>query len=183
MSLPRVSFSHLGIHVHNMDRMVSFYQRIFGMQITDRGNLPLPGDPAIVFLSRNPDEHHQIALVAGRDDGGGAVRVVNQISFHVDSLTDLRALHHTLTHDPDVGGPTFAINHGMGWSVYSHDPEGNGLEFFVDSPWYVPQPVVDFLDLSLSDDEIRAGTEAAYKTRPGFQTREQWRASFEAKLK
>lgn len=180
MPIPRVSFSHLGIHVHDMDRMVAFYQRILGMQVTDRGNLPLPGEPAIVFLSRNPDEHHQIALVAGRDEGGK--RVVNQISFHVDSLADLRALHHTLTQDAEVAGPTFAINHGMGWSVYAHDPEGNALEFFVDSPWYVPQPVVDFLDLSLTDDEILAATEAAYKNRPGFQSRAEWRAAFAARL-
>jgi len=177
MTIPVVSFSHVGIHVHDIDRMVDFYTRILGLRITDRGRLPLPGEPQIVFLSRDPREHHQIALVSGREDAGRTARIVNQISFHVESLGDLRGVAAALDREPGVG-PTFGLNHGMGWSVYTHDPEGNMIEFFVNSPWYVPQPVTDPLDLSQSDAEILRITEAAYKDRPGFRPLETWQAEF-----
>lgn len=180
MKFPSVSFSHLGIHVRDMETMLVFYRDVLGLHVTDRGQLPLPGNPEIVFLSRNPAEHHQIVLVAGREDAGGSARIVNQISFHADSLADLRSIQEALT--PVAGGPTFALNHGNGWSLYSHDPEGNMLEFFVDSPWYVQQPLTDFLDLSLSDEEIHRRTEETYRSHPGFQPIEQWRAAFAERI-
>ena len=170
---PGVSFSHVGIYVRDIEAMVGFYTRIFGLRETDRGRLPLPGEPQIVFLSRDPREHHQIALVSGRGDGPSTV---NQLSFDVATLGDLRQLHAAL--DRAGAGPTFALNHGISWSVYTHDPEGNMIELYVHSPWYVPQPVTDPLDLSQSDDEIMRATEAAYRNRPGFRPMAQWQAEF-----
>ena len=32
------------------------------------------------------------------------------------------------------------VSHGNAWSLYFTDPEGNGLECFVDSPFHVAQP-------------------------------------------
>jgi len=176
-SIPTVSFSHVGIYVRDLDTMVRFYTDLLGLHMTDRGTLPLPGEPRIVFLSRTPREHHQIALVTGRGEGASTV---NQLSFDVASLADLRRLHAVV--QESAPGPTFAINHGISWSVYTHDPEGNMLELYVHSPWYVPQPIVDPLDLSQSDDEIVRGTEAAYKERPGFQPIAQWQDAFERQL-
>ena len=40
------------------------------------------------------------------------------------------------------------MNHGNAWSLYFTDPEGNGLECFVDSPFHVTQPYADRLDLA-----------------------------------
>ena len=177
--IPSISFSHLGIYVRGIERMVDFYTRFLGFHITDRGTLPLPGTPQIVFLSRDPNEHHQIALVSGREATGGST--VNQISFHLRSLVDLRRLYAALQEEPGLG-PTFPLNHGTAWSVYTHDPEGNMLEFFVETPWYVPQPVADPLDLSQSDEEIARTTEASYEGRPGFQPIEQWRRTFARQL-
>jgi len=172
-AIPGVSFSHVGIYVRDLDAMVAFYTGIFGLRVTDRGRLALPGTPEIVFLSRDPREHHQIALVSGRGDGPSTI---NQVSFDVASLADLRQLHAALS--AAAAGPTFALNHGISWSVYTHDPEGNMVELYVHSPWYVPQPVTDPLDLSQSDEEIRRATEAAYRERPGFRPMTQWQTEF-----
>ena len=160
--------------------MVEFYTRFLGLQVTDRGPLPIPGQPEIVFLSASPDEHHQVALVEGRNDGGIESGVVNQISFHVDSLDDLRALRTAL----EAEGVTrfLPLNHGAGWSLYFPDPEGNTIECFVSTPWHVRQPVADPLDLSLSDDEILRSTEAAYGPAPDFQPIESWREAFKRRL-
>lgn len=177
---PRPRFSHIGIHVHDIDRMVDFYTRLLGLEITDRGKLPLPGEPEIVFLSADPDEHHQIALVEGRRDGGIEAGVVNQLSFHLESLDELRAMK---TLAEKAGVERFVpISHGRGLSLYFPDPEGNGIECFVETPWHVRQPVVAPLDLSLSDDEILKQTEETYAGTPDFQPMESWREALAARI-
>lgn len=40
-AIPSVSFSHLGIYVRDLERMVDFYSRFLGFVITDRGTLHL----------------------------------------------------------------------------------------------------------------------------------------------
>ncbi len=179
-SAPRLRFSHIGIHVHDMEAMLEFYTGPLGLEITDRGRLPLPGDPQIVFLSADPEEHHQIALVEGRQDAGIEAGVVNQLSFHVANLAELRAMKEAAE---KAGVSRFLpISHGRGWSIYFPDPEGNPIECFADSPWHVRQPVVDPLDLSLSDAEIVAETEAAHREEEDFEPMEAWKKSLADRL-
>ncbi len=177
---PRPRFSHIGIHVHDIEAMVAFYTGTLGLEITDRGTLPLPGNPQIVFLSSDPEEHHQVALVEGRQDGGIEGGVLNQVSFHMESLAALRAMK--LAAEKAGVARCMPISHGRGWSIYFPDPEGNGIECFVDTPWHVRQPVVDALDLSSSDEEILAQTEATYKEAPDFQPIETWKAALAQRL-
>src|ERR1044072_9212354 len=85
-----VSFSHFGIYVTDLARMTDFYTRVLGMLVSDRGQVP--GGSDLVFLSRDPDEHHQIVLATGRPSGV-TFNVVNQISFKLPALADLKAMH------------------------------------------------------------------------------------------
>ena len=73
------------------------------------------------------------------------------------------------------------INHGNAWSLYFNDPEGNGLECFVDSPFHVAQPFADQLDLSTDDATIESATEARIATEPEFQPIGQWQAELKAR--
>jgi catechol 2,3-dioxygenase-like lactoylglutathione lyase family enzyme len=178
--VPRLRFSHVGFLVRDMDSMVEFYTRQLGFELTDRGRLlMLPGKPEIAFLSRDPDEHHQIALVEGRPPAGEGT--LQQISFRLESLADLRALRARL----EAAGVTrfLPLSHGNAWSIYFPDPEGNAVECFVPSPFHTRQPVGDPLDLSLSDAEILAQTESRYRDAPDFQPRARWRAAFEQRLR
>ncbi len=168
---PSVKFSHFGIFVSDIRKMEEFYSRVLGFTVTDRG--PLNGAD-LVFLSRDPDEHHQIVLVAGRP-ADLRFNIVNQISFRVASLADLRRMHALLTQEPAVS-EIRPVTHGNAWSVYCRDPEGNRLEFYLDTPWYISQPYRQPLDLSLDDAEIERVTEAECRSRPGFQTHAEWRA-------
>ena len=95
-------------------------------------------------------------------------------------LADLRALRARL----EAAGVTrfLPMNHGNAWSLYFPDPEGNAIECFVPSPFHTAQPVTDPLDLSLSDPEILARTEARFRAAPDFQPRESWRKAFEQRL-
>lgn len=170
---PRLSFSHVGLHVRDLARMEDFYTRVLGFAVTDRGAI---GPLQLVFLSRDPREHHQIVLASGRD---GDARLVNQISFRAASLEDLRKLKERLEKE---GARTMAGDHGNAWSVYGSDPEGNTLELFVDTPWYVRQPRLEPLDLSLSDGEIARRTRQRIEGDPSFRPAADWRAELARKL-
>jgi catechol-2,3-dioxygenase len=172
--IPRIEFSHIGIHTHDLDAMTSFYTELLGLEITDQGKLPVPGNPRIVFLSSDPKEHHQIALVEGRNDAGIQGGILNQISFHVADLDGLRGMKA----GAEERGVTkfLPISHGRGWSLYFPDPEGNSIECFAETPWHVRQPVVAPLDLSLTDEEILAQTEADYGDTPDFKPMGEWQA-------
>lgn len=163
---PKMAFAHMGIYVTDIAKMEDFYTRVLGFSVTDRANIR---GANVVFLSRNPDEHHQIVLVPGRDPAHPST--INQISFRVISLPELRRLHAQLVSEPVASiNPT---NHGGSWSVYFSDPEGNRIELFVQTPWYMP-PVSAPLDLHLSDEEIYRVTEAMVERAPGHMKRAEW---------
>jgi catechol-2,3-dioxygenase len=166
---PSVSFSHIGIFVTDIAKMTDFYARFLGFTVTDRGKL---GDTDLVFLSRDPREHHQIVLVAGRPERT-PFNVVNQISFRVDGLQSLRELHHRLASEPvtDIA----PVTHGNALSVYFRDPEGNRIELFIDTPWHVTQPYRVPMDLSLSDEALWDWAEETARRLPGFRPMAEWR--------
>jgi catechol 2,3-dioxygenase-like lactoylglutathione lyase family enzyme len=161
-----MAFVHIGIYVTDIAKMVDFYTRILGFSITDQAQIR---GADVVFLSRNPDEHHQIVLVPGRDPAHAST--INQIAFRVISFPELRRIHALLV-DEAVSSIT-PINHGGAWSVYFLDPEGNRIELSVQMPWYMP-PVSIPLDLGLSDDEIYRLTEAMVERTPGHMKRAEW---------
>jgi catechol 2,3-dioxygenase-like lactoylglutathione lyase family enzyme len=167
---PDVRLAHVGIYVTDLRKMEAFYTRFFSFTVNDRGKL---GDIDIVFLSRDPDEHHQLILATGRPSEA-SFSVINQISFRVQSLGDLRTMHARLAGEPvtDIR----PISHGNAWSVYFKDPEGNRLELYLDTPWYVSQPFREPLDLTQSDETILGETERLCRASPGFRPHAEWRA-------
>lgn len=176
--MPRFTarFSHVGLFVRHLDIMERFYAGFMGLTVTDRGDL---GTVRLVFLSGDPDEHHQIVLASGRP-AAVPFNVVNQLSFKLDGLGELRRLHRGLAGQPV--SEVAPVTHGMAWSVYFRDPEGNRVEAFVDTPWYVAQPVREPLDLARPEAEILAETEALCRRLPGFRPRADWRAEIAAKM-
>lgn len=170
---PPLAFSHMGIFVHDLAKMQGFYTCMLGFAVTDRGTL---GGVEIVFLSRDSREHHQIVLVAGRPKRPD-FNTVNQISLRAETLSDLRDFFSLL--EREGVQDLVAISHGIAWSVYFRDPEGNRIEIFTDSPWYVEQPHREPIDLMRSELEIMAETEARIRDHPSFRPLAEWREDFE----
>jgi len=171
------ALSHFGIHVTDIGRMEDFYTRALGLLVSDRG--ALPNGPTLVFLSRDPDEHHQLVLVTGRPPGPG-YNVVNQISFKLPTLAELKAAHARMREE---GVKEFrVVTHGNAWSIYFADPEGNRVELFVDTPWHTPQPFAEPFDIEAPPDAIMAETERICRSRPGFSSRAQWRSEQVARM-
>ena len=56
------------------------------------------------------------------------------------------------------------------------------LKVYLDSPWHVPQPHGDDLDLNMSDEEVLRKTLDAIKDDPGFMPREEFEAELKRKM-
>lgn len=173
-AFPGLSFSHLGICAHDMARMEQFYVEVLGFFVTDRGHLDTPRGPVdLIFLSRDPDEHHQIVLASGRPEKL-EFNIVNQISLRADSLATLQGFYRTVLArgTPDV----YPVTHGNALSIYFPDPEGNRIELFIDTPWYVNQPMRVPIDLTKPEADVMADAESHARGLPGFRPRAVWRA-------
>lgn len=182
--VPNLMFSHMGFACKDLAKMENFYTRVMGFTVTDRGHAV---GMDLIFLSRDPMDHHQIVLVSGRPDNlppnpfnPQFGSLINQMSYRVGSLQNLRMIHEVLKRENVQS--IFPANHGIAWSIYCHDPDGNNLELFVDTEWYFPQPFLIPLDLEKSDDEIYQDTLKMAKEQPGFEPYGDWRKRIGAKM-
>src|SRR3546814_14846411 len=110
----------MGISCRDGGRMQQFYTEVLGFTITDIGHAE---GMDLVFLSRDPNDHHQIVLAGGRPEEMPANTAnpqfgpsINQISFLMGDISDIRDMRERLV----AGGATniFPANHGIAWSIY-----------------------------------------------------------------
>ncbi|MBI2289470.1 MAG: hypothetical protein HYU73_03860, partial [Betaproteobacteria bacterium] len=147
-----------------------------GFIVTDRGNL---GTAQFVFLSRDSREHHQFVLDSGRPDSLD-FSVLNQISLRVPDLAALKDFH---TNAAAYGGyDVQPVTHGNAISVYVRDPEGNRIEFYIDTPWYVTQPLRVPIDLTKPDAAMWQEVETLARSLPAFRPVTEWRKEMETRL-
>ena len=179
MSAPlAANLTHMGIYVRDLPRMKRFYLDTLGLVVSDEGYAARLG-AEICFMSASPEVHHQVVLVSGRPESA-SFSTVMQISFTVPSLAELRRVRDRALANGATG--MRPVSHGNAWSIYFADPEGNVIEVYLDSPWHVPQPHGDPLDLDKPDAQILAETEAACRADPGFMPRPEWEKVQAARL-
>lgn len=164
----QLEWSHQVLYVHDLDAMLDFYTNVLGFEVTDRGPIPGPDgkETELVFMSQVPTDHHQIALQPGRETVEPS-NSVNHDAFRVSSLDDVKEMARRVEAD---GRSKFILplSHGNAWSVYFTDPEGNGIEVFVDSPFHVRQPAARPWSLEMSEAELREQTQKDYGDTPEF---------------
>ncbi|TRW99228.1 VOC family protein [Paracoccus sp. M683] len=119
-----LSVSHVALTVRDLDRVGDFYQRVIGLNRIsgDAELLTLgQGDRALVQLRRDPQArshpqeaglYHTAFLLPARQDLGRWLRHAGGLEQHLDGAAD----------------------HLVSEAVYLHDPEGNGIEIYVDRP-------------------------------------------------
>jgi catechol 2,3-dioxygenase len=130
-----VALTDLVLRVADAARVSEFYEAILGLRAAplDGGRLGLfngPGPPLVVL-----DPALEEAPRAPRGAAG---------LFHVAFLYDDRpALAAALRRVIDARIPIGSADHGVSEAIYLSDPEGNGIELYVDRPrdrWPPAQP-------------------------------------------
>jgi catechol-2,3-dioxygenase len=118
-------FAHFVLRVRDIKRAVTWYEDVLGMEMVhDAGK--------IAFMSFD-EEHHRIALAETPVDAElppGAAGL-DHVAYAFDTLGDLLSTYSRLK----ASGiePSWPINHGPSTSLYYKDPDGNGVELFVDN--------------------------------------------------
>ncbi|MBW2445211.1 MAG: VOC family protein [Deltaproteobacteria bacterium] len=175
---PRLILGHSTVAVKDMDRLVAFYVDVLGFHVTNRG--PAGENAEIVFLSQDPAAHHQLALASGVPVRKREFNLLDHLAFRTGSLDDLRRFRAALLKAGIEG--INPVTHGNAWSLYFDDPEGNGIEIYVDSPFHVAQPQVLGFDLDQSDEEIAQFTRDTFGDKAEFRPMAQWQEEFTKRL-
>ena len=178
-SRPRLSTGHSTLAARDLHALKDFYCDVLGFEVTNAGPVPEQAQE-LVFLSQDPNAHHQIAMVGGAMTSDSDFVMVDHLAFRAHTLYDLRVIHANLTE----AGITeiLQIDHGNAWSLYFNDPEGNGVETYVDTPFHVAQPYAGTWNINMSNQEIEQATRDNIKNEPEFQLMKDWSVNFTARL-
>ena len=143
---------HVGIYCADVQKSKAFYTDILGLTVTDEDP-----DGRIIFLSAQPDEeHHEVALCPGRDVTPGA-KVIQQVSFIVEDLATLKQFYiHLKENEVRIRS---VVTHGIAFAIYFYDPDDNVIEVYAKTPYKVPQPHSEPIDLELTAEELMADAE------------------------
>jgi catechol 2,3-dioxygenase len=158
-------------------KQVEFYERVIGLVVSDRGVSSRIGNE-FAFMTGAAEHHHQVVFISGRAQQGATT--VNQLSFKVSGLEELKEMYRRAR---EAGVRDIRqINHGNAFSFYMNDPEGNGVEVYIDTPWYVPQPHGVPIDLTLPSEQLLSEAERHCRETPGFMPLDAWRAEVASRL-
>ncbi|WP_293883233.1 VOC family protein [Sphingomonas sp.] len=177
---PRLATGHSTLAARNLSALQAFYCDVLGFEVTNAGPVP-EQNQELVFLSQDPTAHHQIAMVGGAMTSEADFVMVDHLAFRTGTLDDLRIIHANLV---EAGiGEILKIDHGNAWSLYFNDPEGNGVETYVDTPFHVAQPYAGTWDITASDGEIERTTRATIENKPEFMLMKDWSANMAGRLR
>lgn len=129
MSHPETTVGHIHLTVSNLDRALGFYRDLLGFEISARY-----GDSA-VFLSAG-GYHHHIGLNTWAGRGATPAPKGHTGMYHVAFLYPTRLeLAKVLKNLIDAKYPIDgSADHGVSEAIYLRDPDGNGVELYVDRP-------------------------------------------------
>lgn len=118
---------HIHLRVSDLERSIAFYSGVLGFEVQQRY-----GDQA-AFLSAG-GYHHHIGLNTWHSAGSGPAPCEGAGLYHVAFLfPDRASLGAALQRVLDAGTVLDgAADHGVSEAVYFKDPDGNGIELYVD---------------------------------------------------
>jgi catechol 2,3-dioxygenase len=129
---PGVRVGHIHLRVADLNRAIAFYRDVLGFKLTADGR----GVGIDAALLAAGDYHHHIALntwdsAAGTPPPAGHTGLYH-VAFQYPDRRELgRAIKRLLDHAYPIDHGT---DHGVTFSVYLADPDGNGIELYHDRP-------------------------------------------------
>ena len=144
-----IEVAHVVYRTRRFDEMVRWYDTVFDARVQYQNQ-------ALAFLTFD-NEHHRFAFVnlsilqpnGTEVDRQGAIGV-DHVGYTYASLIDLLGNYETLREKGIT--PYWCVHHGITASIYYADPDGNQMEFQVDS--------------QRSGEEARAYMEAQFSSNP-----------------
>jgi catechol 2,3-dioxygenase len=126
---PGVRIGHVHLKVADLERSLAFYCGVLGFELIQRY-----GTQA-AFVSAG-GYHHHIGLNTWESKGGSPPPPGTTGLYHVAILYPTRAaLADALHRLAQAGIPLQgASDHGVSEALYLSDPDGNGIELYVDRP-------------------------------------------------
>jgi catechol 2,3-dioxygenase len=124
---PGVRIGHVHLKVADLERSLAFYCGVLGFQLTQRYG------PGAAFVSAG-GYHHHIGLNTWESRGGkapppGATGLYHVAILYPDRKSLADALRRLIEHQIPLDG---AADHGVSEALYLQDPDGNGLELYID---------------------------------------------------
>ena len=123
-------FVHVVYRTRRYEQMLRWYATVFDARVQHQ-------DPALAFLTYD-DEHHRFAFANlsvlqpdGTETDRHGVIGVDHVAYTYASLDDLFANYEQLSTMGIL--PYWCVHHGITVSMYYADPDGNQMEFQVDS--------------------------------------------------
>lgn len=123
-------FAHIVYRTRRFEQMMQWYETVFGAKVQYQ-------NPGLAFLTYD-DEHHRFAFANmslfqpdGTDTERQGAIGADHVAYTYGSLSDLLETYARLKTQGIT--PYWCIHHGISVSLYYADPDGNQMEFQVDS--------------------------------------------------
>ena len=120
-----MKLGHVHLKVKNLEISEKFYTDLLGLKVVEKIK------DHFLFLSFG-DSHHDIALQSLGEHANIPLHNsvgLYHVAFEVDSIT---ALVEALNKLENIKYPFSIVEHYISWAIYSHDPDGNGIEIYLD---------------------------------------------------
>lgn len=119
------SLGHVVVRVSNLARSEAFYRDVLGLPVCthyDKAGLKM------AFFTLG--DHHDFAIMESDSLGEAERSGLDHVAFRIgSSLDELAAAKGYLEAN---GVPTDPVDHEVTKSLYISDPDGNGIELYVD---------------------------------------------------
>jgi catechol 2,3-dioxygenase len=145
---------HVDLKVSDLERSVAFYRDVLGFSVAERSD-----EASIAFLRADGEGAFHLALTAGESTGGAPPSAHHTgLDYVALAYPDRRALAAAARALVAAGVPVERLDdHGVGESLYTRDPDGNGLELYWERPaaeWPLEDGELAMFTRELDIDEL-----------------------------
>ena len=116
---------HVHLKVRNLERSLKFYSVVLKARLLEQLG------SSFAFLTMG-DAHHELALQALGEQASSPARNAVGLYHTAFELADSEELLAVANRLKEMSTEYVLVDHGISWALYASDPDGNGLEFYID---------------------------------------------------
>src|SRR5262245_58152354 len=122
------ALGHVVIRVRDCARAEQFYNGVLGLTVAAR----MPGKPKMTFFTLGNHHHFAVMEVSGEGSNQSPSTVgLDHVAFNIGKTLD--ELKQAKAKLDAAGIASVPIDHEVSKSLYLKDPDGNGVELYVDA--------------------------------------------------